>query len=139
MAKLAERVNAEFENVDAVVARVPSESELPNLSDLELAGVAAMVHSFYNGMENILKQVMRERGVDLPKGESWHKELVQLAVSEGILSEQTASAVRAYLAFRHFFSHAYAFDLDPQRLEPLVAQLNHVSERFRHDLNSAIQ
>ena len=59
MAKLAERVNAEFENVDAVVARVPSESELPNLSDLELAGVAAMVHSFYNGMENILKQVMR--------------------------------------------------------------------------------
>ena len=95
MAKLAERVNAEFENIDAVVARVPSESELPNLSDLELAGVAAMVHSFYNGMENILKQVMRERGVDLPKGESWHKELVQLDTRAGVPVREYESARQA--------------------------------------------
>jgi hypothetical protein len=29
-------------------------------------------------------------------------------------------------AFRHFFSHAYALDLDPERIEPLVADIRDV-------------
>ena len=51
--------------------------------DLELAGVAALVHSFYNGFENIVKQILLTRGFDLPTGESWHKELIQSATESG--------------------------------------------------------
>ena len=107
---------------------------LPGLSELELAGVAALVHSFYNGVENIVKQLVQARGIALPMGESWHKELIQTAAEAGILSEATSQGVREYLAFRHFFAHAYAFDLDPERLEPLVANLASVDEQFRSDL-----
>jgi len=137
MASLAERIAAELENIDNIVSRIPPAGNLPNLSDLELAGVAAMVHSFYNGIENVLKQVLRARGGALPSGESWHKELIQIASSSGILSEETAVAVREYMAFRHFFSHAYAFDIDPERLEPLVAHLPSVNAAFRRDLLAA--
>ena len=34
------------------------------------------------------------------------------------------------MAFRHFFTHAYAFDVDPQRLDPLVANLARVDAGF---------
>ena len=134
MADLGEKIAAELENIDSVLALIPPVDALPGLSELELAGVAALVHSFYNGVENIVKQLVQARGIALPMGESWHKELIQTAAEAGILSEATSQGVREYLAFRHFFAHAYAFDLDPERLEPLVANLASVDEQFRSDL-----
>jgi hypothetical protein len=134
MADLGEKVAAEIENIDSVLALIPPVDALPDLSELELAGVAALIHSFYNGVENVVKQLVQARGIALPMGESWHKELIQTAAEAGILSEATSQGVREYLAFRHFFAHAYAFDLDPERLEPLVANLASVDEQFRSDL-----
>ena len=62
MAELQERIAAELENIDAVVARLPQADLLSELSELELAGTAALVHSFYNGVENIIKQIVQSRG-----------------------------------------------------------------------------
>jgi uncharacterized protein YutE (UPF0331/DUF86 family) len=138
MAELAERVAAEFENIDSVLSRVPSAESLPDLSELELAGVAALVHSFYNGVENIVKQVLQSRGIALPVGASWHKELIELAAESEVISSETSHSIREYLAFRHFFTHAYAFDFDPQRLEPLVTNLAGVSGAFRRDLAKVV-
>ena len=138
MADLSDRIAAELENIDSVLDRLPPADSLPNLSELELAGVAALIHSYYNGVENIVKQVIQSRGLVLPTGESWHKELIESASDSGILSKETALGVRDYLAFRHFFTHAYAFDLEPERLEPLVANLRSVDERFRQDLQALL-
>jgi len=55
MDKLSQKINAELENIDEVFKEIPSHQKLPYLSTLELAGVAALLHSFYNGIENILK------------------------------------------------------------------------------------
>lgn len=57
MTKLRDRIDAEFENIDASLQHLPDAGRLPLLSDLELAGVAALLNSSYNGVENILKQI----------------------------------------------------------------------------------
>lgn len=137
MAELRERIAAELENIDSVLARLPTAESLPELSELELAGAAALVHSFYNGVENIIKQLVRSTGNNLPSGESWHKELLQIATEAGFLSEATSQSLWEYLAFRHFFTHSYAFDIDPDRLQPLIANLPTVEAAFRRDIGNA--
>ena len=136
MANFKERIEAEFENIQKVLSRLPESNTLSNLSDLELAGVAALIHSFYNGVENILKQAVREKGKDVPQGQTWHRDLVELTVNEGIISHKTSKAIAQYLAFRHFFSHAYAFDLHPERIVPLVKGAKDVFENLRMDIES---
>jgi len=37
------------------------------------------------------------------------------------------------MAFRHFFTHAYGFDLDPQRLAPLVRDIRAVCGCFKKE------
>jgi len=52
-----ERIEAEFENIEQVLGRLPASDSCGVLSSLELAGVGALLQSFYNGIENILKQL----------------------------------------------------------------------------------
>lgn len=120
MADVKERVLAEEENIRHALTQLPKSSELSKLSELELAGTAALLQNIYNGIENILKQVVIETGATLPDGPSWHRDLLALAVSKGIIQGSTAQALAPYMAFRHFFSHAYALDLEAERMETLV-------------------
>lgn len=120
MADFKHRIEAEFENIQKALSRIPEAKHLPQLSTLEIAGVAALIHSFYNGIENILKQAILEKSKALPQGETWHRDLIELAATEGIIGREVHNGLKQYLAFRHFFSHAYAFELDPERLVSLV-------------------
>lgn len=54
MGTLKERVEVELENVERALAELPVGQTCSSLSRLELAGVAALLHSFYNGIENVL-------------------------------------------------------------------------------------
>lgn len=137
MADYRERVEAEYEAIEKVLTRLPKKS-LSQLSDLELAGVATLLQNFYNGIENVLKQVFQKQYIQLPEGPSWHQNLLQLAKKEHIISEPLANKIKEYLGFRHFISHGYAFNLNPQRLEDLTIDISKIFESFKSEINKII-
>jgi hypothetical protein len=138
MASLREKVEAEFQNLDEALRDLPRPDKLGDLSPLELAGTAALLSSLYNGIENILKQVLLARKTTLPTGAAWHRDLLNLAAERAVISPAILNQLASYLAFRHFFSHAYGFDLDPERLEPLVSDLARVYDGFRREVFAAL-
>jgi hypothetical protein len=138
MADLKERVESECEAIQRTVKAMPPADRLPELSVLELAGVATLLHNFYNGIENILKQMFVGRDSIIPDGPAWHRDLLTASVELGILSETTAGELRPFLAFRHFFSHAYALDLDPKRMSPLVVRAADVFQSVKKDVDSLL-
>jgi hypothetical protein len=80
MAELAEKIAAELENIDSVLARIPEADALPDLSELELAGVAALIHSFYNGVD-VQKRVAEEHGA--AKGQTSRSGAAQVRAAKG--------------------------------------------------------
>lgn len=139
MPSLEERINAEYENIDDTLAALPRSRELFAATRLELAGTAALLHNFYNGVENVLKQIITDKdGTFSFAGEFWHRELLRASVEKNIVSEATGSELRSYLAFRHFFVHSYALTVDPERLLPLVESIQDVYERFQADVVGAL-
>lgn len=138
MADLKERIEAEFENIEKIFSKIPHSQSLPNLSELELAGVAALIHGFYNGIENVLKQVFRDKKLQLPTGPTWHRDFIDLASENKIITESTSESIKEYLAFRHFFSHAYAFELHSQRMIPLVESSAQMFKGFCSDIEEFI-
>ncbi len=69
MVKLKDKIEAEYENIDKLIAELPQKNELPFLQFLALAGVATVLHNCYNGIENILKLSLKEKNIPLPDGD----------------------------------------------------------------------
>ena len=57
MADYQSKIKAELEQVELATAKLPG-GLLSELNELELSGVGGILQSFYNGIENILKQVL---------------------------------------------------------------------------------
>lgn len=130
MASLRERVEAELEQVEQALRELPAARRISKLSVLELAGTASLLSSFYHGVENILKQALLASGVALPTGGAWHRDLLQAACAQGIVSTGTRDRLAPYMAFRHFFTHSYGFELEPERMRPLLDAVRPVHIRF---------
>jgi len=86
-------------------------------NDIELSALAAMLHSFYNGIENIFKRIAEELDGQLPRGQAWHRELLDLMGEPGkarpaLICESLVERLDSYLDFRHFFRPAKSSTYD---------------------------
>lgn len=137
MADYREYINAEYEAIEKALSSLPIKP-LFKLSKLELAGVAAFLHNFYNGIENIIKQAFRIKNIQIPQGDSWHRDLLLKATEENVISEALSNELKRYLAFRHFFSHGYALDLSHDRMEPLISDASKVFKSFKQEIHKLL-
>ena len=85
--------------------------------------------------ENILKQCMISKNLSIPSSNSWHKDLLTSSAQNNILTSETMFLLGEYLAFRHFFSHAYALDLYADKMEPLVENIQSTFVAFKAEID----
>ena len=109
-------------------------------NDIELSALAAMLHSFYTGIENIFKRTTLELGDPMPGGESWHKDLLDGMTEvtgnrKPVLSPGLRGRLKEYMEFRHVFRHAYTFDLRWDRMKTLVLGCEETLQLVEGDLD----
>ncbi|MFH1777807.1 MAG: MAE_28990/MAE_18760 family HEPN-like nuclease [Candidatus Omnitrophota bacterium] len=137
MADHKEYIEAEYEAIEKTLGNLP-QKPLLQLSELELAGVAVLLNNFYNAIENILKQILKNQSVKLPEGSSWHQNLINTAVNENIIPDSLAEEISEYMSFRHFVAHGYAFNLSAERLQELKDNVLKTFEKFKEEINKTI-
>lgn len=137
MVNYREYIEAEYEAIEKTLATIP-QKPLSQLSKLELAGVAVLLNNFYNGVENILKQVFKKLSLKLPEGPAWHQDLINSSVNESIISEVLAEEISEYMGFRHFVAHGYAFNLNTERLQELTDNVLNTFKKIKEEINKNI-
>ena len=130
MVDLTKKIAAEKENVEISLDNLKDALRRKKRSAVELAAMATFLHNTYTGIENILKQDLKAKGCKIPKSETWHKDLLNLAVSAGIIPNKLAEKLYEYLAFRHFFLHAYGFMLKENQVRDLANNIPNVWSEF---------
>jgi hypothetical protein len=124
-----ERLRAEVRSDRAAIGRW-----LDELAGLELAAGASpatlaqaawALHHAYSGVEAILERTTRTIEGGLPEGPDSHRALLDAAaldiedIRPPLISRATLAGLHELRGFRHFVRHAYAVDLDPERLSDL--------------------
>ncbi|MEW5692958.1 MAG: hypothetical protein AB1765_06650 [Candidatus Hydrogenedentota bacterium] len=82
-------------------------NEVPGV--VEISALAAFLHSYYTGIENIFKRIIVEFNESLKKDGYWHKELIDIMTvptkkRPAVISKEIREEIVKYLEFRHFFS-----------------------------------
>ena len=129
MSPKLQRLRAEIaSDLRAFKTRVGEMALLPPLTDADrgsLAESAIALHHAYGAVEAALSRVARSVDAGLPEGPDWHQALLSVMALEidrvrpAVLSAETRDLLQRLLGFRHFLRHAYAVDLDGERLERL--------------------
>jgi uncharacterized protein YutE (UPF0331/DUF86 family) len=130
MDSLPRQISAEVENIEAALRNLEETMERQIVTVVELAAMGTFLHNIYNGIENILKQTLKFKNIQINRGENWHKELLSLAVMHGVISDALSNELYEYLTFRHFFVHAYGFMLEEAPLKSLVQDIPGVWHKF---------
>ena len=104
--------------------------------NVELLALAAILHSFYVGVENVFKRIAVEVDGGLPHGAAWHRKLADSMADEtaargAVISRNLHERLQEYLRFRHVFRHAYTFYLDWEEMAPLVLALEETLRLFQ--------
>ena len=136
MVKLAEKIEAEKENVDNALANLKEVMERDEKGVIELSAMATFLHNFYSGVENILKQSLKAKSINIPKTARWHKDLLKISVSNKIISEDMSDKLLEYLTFRHFFVHGYGFMLEEEPLEELTENVFEIWDNFCSEIDT---
>jgi hypothetical protein len=113
-------------------------------TEIELNAVAATLHSFYTGAENIFKRVAVELDGKPVRGDAWHRELLRRMITPtthrpALLSEELHDTLNESQRFRHVFRNAYSFDLDWQKMSPLVLRLDETFQKLENALDEFLK
>ena len=141
--ELVEEIASEMESIEELFSKYAPLIEKVKAKDpdfFELGALAMLLHSFYNGLENIFTRVAKRIDVKLPAGKNWHKELLEQMASTtekrdyAVIKVETASMLKMFLGFRHFTRHAYAFDFNWDIMRNLVLSAEDAKGHVFEDL-----
>lgn len=140
--QLAAEVRAELIHVARTVdelTRARGEVAAEPQRRLVLYGAAALLETFYSGVEKAFARIARGLG-SMPEGPAWHRALLDdmlldiPKVRPAVLRARTRDSLARYLAFRHRFRNLYLYDLDLPQVMPLVEEAASTFADARADL-----
>ena len=95
---------------------------------IELNAAGAILHSYYNGLENIFLLIRKNIDKTVLSSERWHSELLKsmFAATEArrpLFEKKLYDQLVDYMGSRHFFRHTYGYHLRWDLIKPLLMNI----------------
>jgi hypothetical protein len=143
----ARRIEFEISEIDLLLESHPhllEKGEDRKTSGTETLALAALLHAFYNSIENIFLLIARDLDGKVPEGMHRHRTLLDAMSREtrerrAVVSESVKSSLKAYLGFYKLFRNVSTFDFDKRKLAKLAEDLFLVWESLKIDLRAFVK
>jgi len=122
--RLKKDIIFEESQLDIVIEKI-KKIKKEEIGETDKAALATYLMNFYNGLENIMKRCAKEYYKSMPKGDDWHKWLLQKSCAPNngkipMFSRNIVDRLYNYLIFRHLFVHGYEFKLEWAKMKSLA-------------------
>ena len=145
--ELKTKISFEISQVDKLINESQPLQDLCRLKTpdfIELSAAAMVLHSFYNGIENILLMIFKNYEEKLPSGNNWHIELLEKATNQNgdrkiIFDYEIKNQLEEYRKFRHIVRHTYNYKLNWAMMEGIMNNVNIIWSKIKESLNKFME
>lgn len=141
LAILEAEMNKQRQEIDKIYLKIDERRTVLN-NESRIESLAYQLHNLYCAYEDLFKTVANAFENNIEEGLTWHKELLRrMSISiKGIrpnfISEESLSLLSELRAFRHFFRHAYSYELDADKLKIVLEKALKLKGEFKEDLDN---
>lgn len=100
-------IETELANIKITVNLMEKFIEKDEWNEAELAGCGKFLADVYMGYENIFRSILEDKGIRIAKGDHWHIDLLNHAITEGITPRCLIDMLKGMLSYRHAHLHGY--------------------------------
>jgi len=130
---------SELDNLISSYSNLLKMAQIKELDLIEKTALAYVLHSLYNGIENIFLVIVKAIDKKVPSNYLWHRELLdqisqKTATRPAVISSELKESLLEYLGFRHVVRHIYSTNLDAERMKNLVIHLDLVWQSFKQEI-----
>lgn len=109
--------------------------------EIILSAIGSHLHSYYNGIEKIFDIINKETDNFSFNSEKSHSELLSVMAMKtdkrnAVISEQSKIELSDYMKFRHFFRHSYSYDIDWNKIKPLLDNIQENWQRVHEEIDT---
>jgi len=102
---------------------------------IEITAVGGILHSFYNGIENIFVLIGKSLNFDFASSSQWHRNLIDFMFAQvKFLPADLRPRLTEYMGFRHFFRHTYGYTINWEKCSYLFLELPDFWKNVRQSL-----
>ena len=119
------------------VAARPATPEPPYL---DVYGAGALLHAYYNQVEQLLERLARDLNSAPPECAEWHRRLLDAMAADrpdirpAVIGKEAHALLKEYLGFRHVFRRLYIMNVRWDRVHELLEGVADAHGRVIEDL-----
>lgn len=141
------RIREELLNISNIVKRIKTAWKRYSKTSDEcyLDSVALNLQNFYSAIEKLFTIIGKQIDKTIPESSNWHSELLDQMTLEidgvrpAVISKNTKSKLEEYLGFRHVVRNVYSFNLNPQKITPLVKNLQNLNKILKSEIEDFLK
>jgi hypothetical protein len=142
---LRAEVGAQIKEIDKIYSAISERKKgaVKNIANLESLGYK--LHNLYCAFEDLFKIVARHFENSVEDIARYHKELLKRMsftiedVRPALLSEESFRLLDELRMFRHIFRHAYAYDLQYEKLKPVIKSADMLRGLYKREIERFLQ
>ena len=140
LAILEAELSRQKQEIDKIYAKI-DERRLRINNETGIESLAYQLHNLYCAYEDLFKIVAATFENNIEEGITWHKELIRRmtisikGIRPNLICAESMNLLSELRSFRHFFRHAYGYELDPGKVKLVLEKAAGLKEAFTKDVN----
>lgn len=136
-------VEAQRREIERIFDRIEERRQGEGVAYLE--SLAYQLHNLYCAFEDLFKIIAEFFENRIEDRARYHRELLWRmkipieGVRPALLSEESYKLLDSLRAFRHFFRHAYSYELDPRKVALVVEDALKLKKLYQRDIDRFLE
>lgn len=132
---------AQIREIEKIFKEITDRKKSAGKSKASLESLAYKLHNLYSAYEDLFKIIARHFENQIEDISRYHKELLKRmtlsieGVRPALLSEETHKLLDELRAFRHFFRHAYAYEIKHEKMKPVLDSAERLKAVYRKNVH----